>query len=70
MKGDPGRARKTRTSISGEQYASEELEDDEKSSIGSGAESVHLSMLFVPKMKTVIVIGIIVAIFQQWCGIN
>ena len=70
MKGKKDRTKQILTSIGGEQYAEEELANYEKSTQTAETEHVKFSMLFSSRMRTVIVIGIIVAMFQQWCGIN
>lgn len=55
--------------IGGEQYAQEEMRvTRENASQDSG--KVPFFSLFRGKMKRVIWIGIILATFQQWCGIN
>lgn len=37
---------------------------------GDGGESGNWRMLFQPGVRKVLVIGIVLAVFQQWCGIN
>ncbi|HET7733603.1 MAG TPA: sugar porter family MFS transporter [Paludibacter sp.] len=55
--------------IGGEVYAKEELENI-KASIDDISEKVDLKALFEPKYRTILTIGIVIAVFQQWCGIN
>ena len=55
--------------IGGEQYAQEELRVTQENASQDSGKVPFLS-LFKGKMKRVIWIGIILAAFQQWCGIN
>lgn len=48
----------------------EELVDDVKKSVSHGVEKVPLSQLFKGKAKKIVIIGITIAVLQQWCGIN
>lgn len=65
-----GQAEKVLTSIGGSEYAHTEIENyvraDSTSHEGKGA----LKLLFSSKMRSVLIIGIIVAMFQQWSGTN
>lgn len=64
-------AGKVLSAIGGEEYATTELEHYRKSSAteGHGGKGA-LSLLFSPKLRNVLVIGIVVAMFQQWSGTN
>lgn len=67
--GKASHARSILLRIGGEQYADRTLTElaqltDEK------AEKVNWSALLQPGVRNVLVIGIVLAIFQQWCGIN
>ncbi len=55
--------------IGGESYAQEEL-NKIKSSLNDISEKIDFKMLFNSKFRTVLLIGIVIAVFQQWCGIN
>ena len=55
--------------IGGEQYAQEELRVTQENASQDSGKVPFLS-LFKGKMKRVIWIGIFLAAFQQWCGIN
>ncbi|GBU13088.1 D-xylose transporter [Enterobacterales bacterium] len=39
-------------------------------SLGSENQNVAFSALLAPKVRPIMVIGIVLAVFQQWCGIN
>jgi SP family sugar porter-like MFS transporter len=41
-----------------------------KYSLKDNTSKVDFKALFAPKMKKILVIGIVLAAFQQWCGIN
>ncbi|WP_136480750.1 sugar porter family MFS transporter [Cognatitamlana onchidii] len=55
--------------IGGSGYAFSEYETI-INSINNSDKSVPLSQLKSPKLKPILVLGIVLAIFQQWCGIN
>jgi sugar porter (SP) family MFS transporter len=55
--------------IGGETYATTALTEIE-STLADEAETMGLSELLDPKMTRVLVLGITLAVFQQWCGIN
>lgn len=55
--------------IGGKEYAAKTLQEL-KLVVGSEQEKVRLSELFRPNVRSVLVIGIVLAVFQQWCGIN
>ena len=55
--------------IGGESYARQTLAELESLAVTKG-EPVHWSALTRPGIRKVLVIGIVLAIFQQWCGIN
>lgn len=46
------------------------LIEDMKSTMGEGEKGTKLSELFKGKASKIVLIGIIIAILQQWCGIN
>jgi SP family sugar porter-like MFS transporter len=56
--------------IGGLDYAKEEVVDIESTLAREEIAHVNFRDLLEPKMKTVIMIGIILAVLQQWCGIN
>jgi len=55
--------------IGGESYAKSEVQKI-KESIGKGEEKVNFRQLLQPGLRKVLLIGIVIAAFQQWCGIN
>lgn len=55
--------------IGGEKYAQEEMAAI-KATLNDVTEKVDFKELFKPKFRTVLIIGIVLAVFQQWCGIN
>lgn len=63
------RARRVLTLIGGGQYAESAIAEI-GSTLKSEAEQVRLSALLDPKMRKVLLLGVVLAVFQQWCGIN
>ena len=57
------------TRIGGNNYAGNERTNIESTLKNTGA-GVEFSTLFEKKIRPIILIGIILAVFQQWCGIN
>lgn len=57
------------TKIGGAQYARSEY-DEIRSTLNEAGTSDGIKALFAPKMRNVLVIGLVLAVFQQWCGIN
>jgi SP family arabinose:H+ symporter-like MFS transporter len=55
--------------IGGAKYGKEELENIEMS-LSEKKSKTSLRTLFAPELKGVLLIGIVLAVFQQWCGIN
>ncbi len=55
--------------IGGEAYAREEMANIQ-ATLDDVTEKVDFKTLFQPKFRTVLVIGVVLAVFQQWCGIN
>ncbi|MEN6386097.1 MAG: sugar porter family MFS transporter, partial [Phycisphaerales bacterium] len=55
--------------IGGEAYANNELVQI-KSTLVNEIEKVNFKDLFQPKVRKILFIGIFLAVFQQWCGIN
>lgn len=71
MKGMEQKAIKTLRNIGGEQYAASEIELIKASAIADAYEEKGgLKVLFTRKYAAVLTLGIIVAVFQQWCGTN
>ncbi len=55
--------------IGGLKYGNDELSKI-KSSLTKESNKSSLKMLLAPELRNVLVIGIVLAVFQQWCGIN
>ncbi len=55
--------------IVGEGYAAKAIVEIENS-MKNEAEEVNFSALFKPGVVGVVIIGVVLAAFQQWCGIN
>lgn len=68
--GQNEQAQKVLTSIGGTEYAKSELESYAKANTSAQSEKGALSLLFSSKMRNVLVIGIVIAMFQQWSGTN
>ncbi|MBN2166132.1 MAG: sugar porter family MFS transporter [Marinilabiliaceae bacterium] len=67
--GNTDRAIKTLSRIGGEKYAATE-ELNIHSTISKENKRVNWSELFTKKLRPLIILGIVLAAFQQWCGIN
>lgn len=70
MKGRIGQARKILAAIGGERYAEAEIQ-----SVSKGAEKKRgsrggLKSLLSKPYRAVVLLGIVIAVFQQWCGTN
>ena len=61
-------ARKVFSRIGGSEYAEQELAEIE--SVPQVKEKNEWKLLFKPNVRNVLIIGIVLAVFQQWCGIN
>ena len=67
--GRPGEARAVLARIGGDRYADEALGGIESTLVRETAR-VGFAELFAPGMRRVLLIGVVLAVFQQWCGIN
>lgn len=56
--------------ISGEVYATAELAEVQTTLASEEIRHVRFQDLLDPKMRRVLVLGVVLAVFQQWCGIN
>jgi len=63
------KAAKILAQIGGDRYAKQAITEIDKT-LKNDIKKVDLRELFEPKMKKVLLLGIILAVFQQWCGIN
>jgi len=68
--GKPDRARGILTKIGGGIYANAAIADIESTLASEEVQRVRFSDLLEPKMRKVLVLGVVLAVFQQWCGIN
>jgi len=55
--------------IGGGDYARKEM-NEIKSTVDDTLQKVNFRMLFEGRMPKILLIGVVIAIFQQWCGIN
>ncbi len=69
-KGESDRARGILTKIGGEPYANAAVADIESTLASEETQRVRFAELLEPKMRNVLVLGVVLAVFQQWCGIN
>jgi sugar porter (SP) family MFS transporter len=56
--------------IGGESYAGAAITDIKSTLAGEEFQRVRFADLLEPRMRRVIVLGVVLAVFQQWCGIN
>lgn len=68
--GKPDRARNILKKIGGEDYAQAAVSDIKSTLAAEEIQRVRFSDLLEPRMRKVLVLGIVLAVFQQWCGIN
>jgi len=68
-RGRTAEAQRILTRIGGEAYARTEI-DDVEATLRGEHQVVHYSELLKPHMLKVLALGIFIAVFQQWCGIN
>lgn len=70
-KGRHEEARRVLEKIGGGKYADDAMDDIVKSvSAEKGVAKVSTVELFGPALRPALVLGIVLAVFQQWCGIN
>ncbi|HEX4262897.1 MAG TPA: sugar porter family MFS transporter [Verrucomicrobiae bacterium] len=68
--GKSDRARSILKKIGGEDYAQAAVSDIESTLASEEIQHVRFTDLLEPRMRKVLVLGIVLAVFQQWCGIN
>ncbi|NOS68580.1 MAG: sugar porter family MFS transporter [Verrucomicrobia bacterium] len=68
--GKPDRARAILTKIGGASYANAAVADIESTLASEQTQRGSFTDLFDPKLRKVLILGIVLAVFQQWCGIN
>ncbi len=67
--GDRAGALRVLSGIGGPAFAARAVDDIEATLAGETAR-VHLRELLEPKMSRILALGVFLAVFQQWCGIN
>ncbi len=71
VKGMESRATNVLRRIGGDEYARTEYAQMQAASADDNADGVRpLRKLLHPSMRKVLIIGVVLAVFQQWCGIN
>lgn len=71
LRGRTEAARRVLTRIGGERYATETLASLSQLSAGAGGEGTSSwRALKAPGLGGVLLVGIVLAVFQQWCGLN
>lgn len=63
-------AQKVLSKIGGESYANQELSNIKLTLNETRNKKIRFSDFKSPKVKPIMIIGIVLAVFQQWCGIN
>ena len=56
--------------IGGAEYAQKQIEQLSKNAISDVDDKANYKLLFEGKMPKIVFLGIVIAVFQQWCGIN
>jgi sugar porter (SP) family MFS transporter len=69
-KGRAPEAAKTLARIGGEAYAQAEIRDVATTLSQENTQRFRLADLLDPRLRKVLVLGVVLAVFQQWCGIN
>lgn len=67
---EDARAQNVLSKIGGLEYAKQELKNIQLTLQQSSKRKINFSDFSNPKVKPIIIIGIVLAVFQQWCGIN
>jgi sugar porter (SP) family MFS transporter len=68
--GSKGAARDILTKIGGEDYGDAAIAEIQSTLAGEEIQRVRFADLFEPKLFQAIILGVVLAVFQQWCGIN
>ena len=67
--GDLKNASDVLTKVGGAAYAAQEVKNIRNTLLDNNGR-VHFNELRLPKIKPIVFLGVVLAIFQQWCGIN
>ncbi len=68
--GQADSAQRTLTRIGGENYSEAAMAEISLTLATEEIQRVRFADLLAPKMLKVLVLGVVLAVFQQWCGIN
>jgi sugar porter (SP) family MFS transporter len=68
--GQSGPAHSILARISGEAYATAQITQIQKTLVAEEIQHVRFQDLFEPRIRKALVLGVVLAVFQQWCGIN
>jgi sugar porter (SP) family MFS transporter len=68
--GSSERARGVLARIGGGAYADAEVRNVQATLASEEIQHVRFADLLEPRMRRVLVLGVVLAVFQQWCGIN
>ncbi len=68
--GDPELARRILTRVGGDGYADSELRNIQDTLSEDSGSQLRLRELFAPQLRGIVALGVFLAVFQQWCGIN
>jgi sugar porter (SP) family MFS transporter len=68
--GHPEKARRVLAKIGGEEYADKVLASVQSTLATEGEAKVDFRVLLEPRTMKILLLGIGLAVFQQWCGIN
>jgi len=68
--GKDDRARSILSRVGGAKYANFEIDDIKKTLASKEIASVNFRNLFEPKLRRIVILGVFLAVLQQWCGIN
>jgi sugar porter (SP) family MFS transporter len=63
-------AKSVLTKIGGEAYANAAVAEINSTLVSGEIQKVRFADLLEPKMRKVLALGVVLAVFQQWCGIN
>ena len=67
--GQRDRARRVLAKVGGDAYAARELDDIERT-VAQDILRVNFAELLAPRMVKILTLGVVLAVLQQWCGIN
>ena len=68
--GEVARAREVLKNIGGEPYADAAVAEITSTLASEEIQHVRFGDLLAPRLRVVLVLGVVLAVFQQWCGIN